>query len=133
MKSEYLNLLLNKCSRLRTFLWNVLIKSQLSSNFTWRHDGPIENYVRQYLLDDVFNADFSGDDTSRIDIGGYLPKESRVLLILKISALTSYFIALCKKDANVKLPDREHTGLIACMREWTFSPNGLNDIERRQN
>ena len=94
------------------------IRLTLSPQFTWRADGPIQQFFTANLQRDFFASDFCYPDNKFLLLSGMLSKESKVHLFRKMEALAAEFRDLNQRDMALSLSERFSTTMVMAAREW---------------
>lgn len=94
------------------------IKLRISPHFSWRRDGPIQQYFLQYLKEDYFNSHFIDSYESLRVMAGMLSENSAKVINDKIEEVTLLFSELNKKDREVPVEKRKNYGVVLSIRPW---------------
>ncbi|MEE9424454.1 MAG: helix-turn-helix transcriptional regulator [Methylococcales bacterium] len=97
---------------------NNRIKLLISSNFSWRKNGPIQKYFVEHLQQDFLNSRFEEEGEIFYFFGGLLSKESREVLIKRIQLLADEFNELNRQDAQIPFDKKLVHGLYVAIRPW---------------
>lgn len=97
---------------------NNRIKLRISSNFTWRNNGPIQKFFEERLQQDFLNSRFEEQGESFYFLGGLLSNESRDILIKRIQLLVDEFNILNRQDAQLSFDKKPVHGLYVAIRPW---------------
>jgi len=95
--------------------FNLLI----SPHFSWRKDGPIQQFFTDNLQQDFLNSRFKGDDESLVFLSGGLTTSSRSVLLKKIEDLCRDFNEYNREDIQRPLEQRRLTSMIVALRPWS--------------
>ena len=96
-------------------------KLVVDKNFTWRPNGPIQNFFQQHAQPEFLNAKFQNRDEALIFINGELSENSRIALLRQLKKLTQEFNRLHEEDAVLPLSQRHGSSLMLALRPWDFS------------
>lgn len=94
------------------------IKLRISPHFSWRRDGPIQQFFLKHLQDDYFNSHFIEPNQSLRIMAGMLTDESVNVINDKIEELTLLFSELYRKDREVPVEKRTNYGAVLAIRPW---------------
>lgn len=94
------------------------IKLRISPHFSWRRNGPIQQYFLQHLQEDYFNSHFTEPNESLRVMAGMLTENSAKVLNGKIEEVTLLFSELYRKDREVSVESRRNYGAVLAIRPW---------------
>jgi transcriptional regulator with XRE-family HTH domain len=97
------------------------IKLVVDKNFTWRTNGPIQNFFQQYAQPEFLNAKFQEEDEALIFTNGVLSENSRIAMIRQLKKAAGEFNRLHEEDAALPRSQRLGTSLMLALRSWDFS------------
>ncbi|MET0027007.1 MAG: helix-turn-helix transcriptional regulator [Candidatus Thiodiazotropha sp.] len=96
-------------------------KLSVDKQFTWRPNGPIQNFFQQYAQPEFLSAKFQQEDEGLIFINGVLSENSRIALLRQLKKVTREFYRLHDEDAVLPLSQRQGSSLMLALRSWEFS------------
>lgn len=96
------------------------IKLRVASNFTWRQNGPIQQFFQHKLAVDFFNTRFDRADENLTVINGMLSASSMMLFQRKLRQLSQDFEELNNEDRALPLTERQGTTVVLAARNWQF-------------
>lgn len=105
------------------------VRLLIANNFTWRKNGPIEQFFTSRVQTEFFKHHFSDDGSVRIYKNGMLSKKSQILLIEKLKAIGALFDDTCWDERKIPARDRHGTSMVLAIRHWFFE--GFRDLERQ--
>jgi transcriptional regulator with XRE-family HTH domain len=104
------------------------IKLRTARNFSWRKDGPIQQFFAERVLPDFLATRFEADDERMHFVGGLLSAGSIRRLQDGVDALARLLDDLVAQDLSVPTSQRQACGLFVGMRRWEFS--GFGSLRR---
>lgn len=96
------------------------IRLRVAPNFSWRENGPIQQFFQQKISQEFFNTRFSGDDECLVVLNGMLSPQSNAEFQRKLRRLAREFDLLNNDDAALDLEQRQGTTLVLAMRGWQY-------------
>lgn len=96
------------------------IKLLIAPNFSWRKNGPIQNFFQKNIGQEYFKSNFRSDDECLIVMNGMLSKQSNSEFQRKLKRLSREFNELNDDDAPLDIKQRKGTTLVLAMRNWEF-------------
>lgn len=99
---------------------NNRIKLKVATNFSWRENGPIQQFFQQAIGQEYFNSQFKHDDEILMVLNGMLSSASNAELQRKIKRLAREFETLNKEDSNLALDDRNGVTAVLAIRGWRY-------------
>jgi len=106
--------------QLITLLPKNKIKLNIAANFTWRQNGPIQQFFQQKLAADFFDTTFDEQHEQLTVINGMLSDKAMVLFQRKLDQLAQDFEALNNEDRVLPLGQRQGITVVLAMRNWQF-------------
>lgn len=94
------------------------IKLRISPHFSWRRDGPIQQFFLKYLQEDYFNSHFTETNESLRIMAGMLSEESARVMNDRVDELTLLFSELYRKDREKPVDQRKNYGVVLSIRPW---------------
>lgn len=109
-----------KLDKLRVIdlLPNNRIKLLISPNFSWRHNGPVQQAVEQIVLKTFLDGDIEKAGGEMLFIPGMLSESSQTEIIKRIRQLAQLFNELKRQDQGLPFERRQGFNLLLVMRPW---------------
>jgi DNA-binding Xre family transcriptional regulator len=96
------------------------IKLRVAANFTWRQNGPIQQFFQHKLAADFFKSTFDRQDEQLTVINGMLSDKAMMIFQRKLGQLAQDFEALNKEESVLPLSLRQGTTVVLAARNWQF-------------
>lgn len=96
------------------------IKLRIATNFSWREGGPIQQFFKERLAQDFFNANFDNADECLIVLNGMLSSAGAQEFKRKLKRLVREFDDLNSQDANLPFAQRNGVTVILAARNWNY-------------
>lgn len=96
-------------------------KLRVSRAFRWRPDGPVQQFVRQHVVDDYFAGRFDGVGETLLCVHGRLSDPSAQALLRKIQQLAAELARLHQGDQRLQPEQRDGYTLLLGFRSWEFA------------
>jgi transcriptional regulator with XRE-family HTH domain len=96
-------------------------KLVVDKNFTWRTNGPIQNFFQKHAQPEFLDAKFLEADEALIFTNGSLSENSRITMLRQLKRVAGEFNRLHEEDASLPLSQRQGTSLMLALRPWDFS------------
>jgi len=106
--------------QLITLLPNNKIKLKIAANFTWRQNGPIQQFFQHKLAADFFDTTFDSQHEQLTVINGMLSEKAMILFQRKLDQLAQDFEALNHEERTLPLHQRYGTTVVLAVRNWQF-------------
>jgi hypothetical protein len=106
--------------QLITLLPKNKIKLRVATNFTWRQNGPIQQFFQDTLAADFFKSTFGSQDEQLTVINGMLSDKAMMVFQRKLRQLALDFEALNNEDRVLPLSQRKGTTVVLAARDWQF-------------
>jgi len=97
------------------------IKLLTARNFSWRKDGPMQQFFEREVLRDFLGSRFSGPREAMKFTGGLLSWASLERIEQGMERLAREFNELVAADAKLPLTERYSCAAIMAARPWVFS------------
>lgn len=109
-----------KLDKLRVIdlLPNNRIKLLISPNFSWRHNGPVQQAIAQIVLTTFLDGDIEKAGGEMLFIPGMLSESSRAEMTRHIRQLAQLFNELKRQNQGLALERRQGFNLLLVMRPW---------------
>jgi DNA-binding Xre family transcriptional regulator len=114
--------------QLITLLPKNKIKLRVATSFTWRQNGPIQQFFQDKLAADFFKSTFDNQDEQLTVINGMLSEKAMMVFQRKLGQLALDFEALNNEDRVLPLSQRKGKTVVLAARNWQF---GLFDSLRK--
>jgi len=115
--------------KLITLLPRNYIQLRVAANFTWRQNGPIQQFFQQQLAADFFDSRFDRTHEQLTVINGMLSAPAMMIFQRKLRQLAQDFEELNNEDRALALDERQGTTVVLAARNWRF---GLFDDLRKE-
>lgn len=102
----------------------------VSAKFSWRPDGPIQQFFTSRLQSDFLNHPFNQKDSTHYFLTALLSPESAGRLGEKIRGLVSDFREYNQEELHLSIDEREVTSLLVAARSW--KPQVFDDMRKDQ-
>lgn len=99
---------------------NNKIKLKVSSNFSWRDNGPIQHFFHKTISKEYFNSQFNHKDEKLLVLNGMLSAASNAEFQRKLQRLTNEFEQLNREDSYLPLTERDGVTAVLAMRGWRY-------------
>lgn len=96
------------------------IRLLVAPNFSWRENGPIQQFFQQKIAQEFFNTHFNREDECLIVHNGMLSAQSNAEFQRKLKRLAREFDTLNNDDAALELEQRQGATLVLAMRGWQY-------------
>ena len=90
-------------------------------NFTWRRNGPVQQYFSTRIQSEFFASDFAAPNDKLRFVAGMLSYDSMARLHDAIDRLSQYFDELVERDARLPLPQRVGCSGVLAFRPMQFT------------
>lgn len=105
------------------------VKLLIAKNFSWRKDGPVQQFFYKNVQTEFFKSKFDQPNEYMQFMVGMLSEESNQRLIKALEKLARDFEELCREDAVLALEDKKGVSLVLSTRPWElpiFNPYRKN-------
>jgi len=106
--------------QLITLLPKNKIKLRIAANFTWRQNGPIQQFFQHKLAADFFDTAFDRQHEQLTVINGMLSENAMMIFQRKLGQLAQDFEALNYEDRALPMSQRQGTTVVLAARNWQF-------------
>jgi DNA-binding Xre family transcriptional regulator len=97
------------------------IKLLTTPNFTWRKDGPVQQFLEKSVLPEYLRNSFRAPGENMKFVGGLLSRASLQRLHQSVDKLAREFDELVEADAVLPLSERNSCAALLAVRPWEFS------------
>ena len=94
---------------------------RVSRAFRWLPDGPVQQLMREHVVDDYFGGRFDGDGETLLCVHGRLSNPSAQELVQKIRQLAAELARMHQDDQKLKPDERDGYTLLLGFRSWEFA------------
>jgi len=94
---------------------------RVSRAFRWLADGPVQQFVREHVVDDYFAGRFDGAGETLLCVHGRLSDSSAQELVQKIQQLAAELARLHQDDQRLRPAERDGYTLLLGFRSWEFA------------
>lgn len=105
------------------------IRARVSTDFAWRHDGPIEQYFRTRVQTQFLNSDFGDDGALRVVRMGDISRVSLSQVATRLEAAGRLFDDVARDDRRLPQQDKYGSLMILAIKHWEFAV--FKDLERK--
>ncbi len=99
---------------------NNRIKLLIAPNFSWRPNGPIQQFFQQHIEKDFFRSTFNKNNEQLLVLNGELSETANRTFQKKMSKLAKEFNALMQEDSALPIEERHNTTVVLASRSWEF-------------
>lgn len=96
------------------------IRLLVAPNFSWRENGPIQQFFQKKIGQEFFHTHFKQDDECLIVLNGMLSAQSNAEFQRKLRRLAREFDVLNADDAALDLSHRHGATLVLALRGWQY-------------
>lgn len=96
-------------------------RMRVSRAFRWLPDGPVQQLMRQHVVDDYFSGRFDGVGETLLCVHGRLTDPSAQALVNKIQQLAAELARLHQDDQRRPPELRDGYTLLLGLRSWEFA------------
>jgi DNA-binding Xre family transcriptional regulator len=96
------------------------IRLLVAPNFSWRENGPIQQFFQKKIGQEFFHTHFKQDDECLIVLNGMLSAQSNAEFQRKLRRLAREFDVLNADDAALDLSQRHGATLVLALRGWQY-------------
>jgi DNA-binding Xre family transcriptional regulator len=94
------------------------VKLLTAKNFSWRKDGPVQNFFYKNVQTEFFKSKFDKPDEYMRFMVGMLSAESKQRFQKSLNKLTREFEELSREDAKLPLDERTGVSLVLASKPW---------------
>ncbi len=96
------------------------IKLLVATNFSWRDNGPIQQFFQEKIAQEYFATQFKNEDECLIVLNGMLSKQSSGEFQRKLKKLAREFDDLNNDDAALPFEQRNGVTVVMAARNWRY-------------
>ena len=96
------------------------IRVLVAPNFSWRENGPIQQFFQKKIGQEFFHTHFKQDDECLIVLNGMLSAQSNAEFQRKLRRLAREFNVLNADDAALDLSQKHGATLVLALRGWQY-------------
>jgi transcriptional regulator with XRE-family HTH domain len=97
------------------------VKLLTARNFTWRKNGPVQQFFQNEVQHEFFAAPFTGPGEQLRFVAGLLSRTSLIEIQQSIDRIAREFDELVRRDAVLPLNERRSCSAVFAARPWEFS------------
>lgn len=97
------------------------VKLLTARNFTWRKNGPVQQFFTREVQREFLDSSFAGPDEQLRFVAGLLSRASLAQLKQSIDRLAREFDELVQRDSALPLAERMSSSAVLALRPWEFS------------
>ncbi|MHA7879834.1 MAG: XRE family transcriptional regulator [Saccharospirillum sp.] len=98
------------------------VKTKLSRDFKWIHNGPVYQFFEQHISREFFDCKFNPKAGELlVFVAGNITRQSNMQMQNSMRRLAREFDELAKEDGKLPLPETFGTGMVIAMRPWELS------------
>ncbi len=90
----------------------------ISPNFTWRQEGPIQQFFNTHMRQGFLDSQFNRRGETFMFLSGMLSHASNDMLIHKLQRLVDEFNEMTGEDESLPLERRFGSSLLVALRPW---------------
>ena len=107
------------------------VKLKISRSFSWRKNGPIQQFFEQQIQMQFLRSKFNRPGEIRHFVSGMMSRRSNEEIQRKIKRLKNECLAMISEDEALPLTERFGTGFVMAMRPW--EPELFAELRRKPN
>ena len=96
------------------------IKLLVAPNFSWRENGPIQQFFQANIAKEYFKTQFKAEDECLIVLNGMLSAQSNGEFQRKLKKLAREFDDINNDDAALPLENRNGVTVVMAVRNWRY-------------
>lgn len=97
------------------------VRKLTARNFSWRKDGPVQDYFIRRVIPEFFDARFDSPGDELRFMGGTLSAAAMMHLQQSLRRIATEFEQLAHNDSRLPLAERHGCTAILGFRQWEFS------------
>jgi len=96
------------------------IKLLVAPNFSWRENGPIQQFFQEKIAAEYFKTKFKEDDECLVVLNGMLSSQSNCEFQRKLKKLAREFDELNNEDVALPFDQRNGVTVVMAIRNWRY-------------
>lgn len=96
------------------------IKLLVATNFSWRENGPIQQFFQEKIAAEYFKTKFKDDDECLIVLNGMLSSHSNGEFQRKLKKLAREFDDINNDDVALPISERNGVTVVMAVRNWRY-------------
>lgn len=96
------------------------IKLLVATNFSWRENGPIQQFFQEKIAQEFFKSKFKTEDECLVVLNGSLSQQSNGEFQRKLKKLAREFDDINNDDAALPLDNRNGVTVVMAVRNWRY-------------
>jgi len=96
------------------------IKLLVAPNFSWRENGPIQQFFQEKIAAEYFKTKFKEDDECLVVLNGMLSSQSNGEFQRKLKKLAREFDELNNEDVALPFDQRNGVTVVMAIRNWRY-------------
>jgi len=92
----------------------------VASNFSWRGNGPIQQFFQEKIAAEYFKTKFNDEDECLIVLNGMLSSQRNGEFQRKLKKLARDFDDINNDDASLPLEQRNGVTVVMAVRNWRY-------------
>lgn len=96
------------------------IKLLVATNFSWRDNGPIQQFFQEKIAQEYFKTRFNDDEECLLVLNGMLSSQSNGEFQRKLKKIAREFDDLNNQDAALPLDKRNGVTVVMAVRDWQY-------------
>lgn len=97
------------------------VKLLTSNNFSWRKNGPVQQFFEDYVFAEFFKDKFNTSDSKLVFLGGMLSEASIEKLKVLMDDFAQKTNEMIRDDLKLPLGKRAGIGFVLAVRKWELS------------
>ncbi len=94
------------------------VKLKISRNFSWRKNGPIQQFFEEQVQADFLRSRFNKPGENRIFVSGMLSRRSNEEIQRRMRRLNNEILALLAEDEALPVEEKFGTAMVMALRPW---------------
>ena len=104
------------------------IRARISTDFSWRADGPIERFFRSRVQAEFLDSDFDENGALRLVRMGDISHAALSQITARLDSAGRLFDDLAREEHRLPRRDKRGTLMILAVRHWEFAV--FKELER---
>ncbi|OZG74703.1 transcriptional regulator [Hahella sp. CCB-MM4] len=94
------------------------VKLKISRNFSWRKNGPIQQFFEEQVQADFLQSRFNKPGENRIFVSGMISRRSNEEIQRRMKRLNNEILALLAEDEALPVEEKFGTAMVMALRPW---------------